>query len=129
MFKLIGMVNTASYPLFLDHWYSSSSDFHHTHEQNGIVDCHHRHIVETRLTLLIQCKAPLRFCNYAFETSIYLINHMPTLVLDNRSPFDCLFQRSPDYHFLCTFRCLCFSFLCPYHNHKLDFCFLSICVF
>jgi hypothetical protein len=30
----------------------------HTHEQNGIVESRHRHIVETRLTLLGQCKAP-----------------------------------------------------------------------
>jgi len=53
---------------------------------------------------------------------------MPTLVFTNRSSFDCLFQRSPDYHFLRTFRCLCFPFLPPYNNHKLDFC-SSPCVF
>jgi len=62
-----------------------------THKQNGTVERHYRHIVETGLTLLGQCKAPFRFWNYAFDTSVYLINCMPTLVLDNRSPFDCLF--------------------------------------
>jgi histone deacetylase 1/2 len=46
---------------------------------------------------------------------------MPTYVLANRSLFDCLFLRSPDYHFLCTFGCLCFPFLRPYNNLKLDF--------
>ena len=100
----------------------------HTHEQNETVERHHRHIVETGLTLLGQCKAPFCFWNYAFDTSVYLINHMHTLVLDNRSPFDCLFQRSPDYHFLHTFGCLCFPFLRPYNNHKLDF-WSSPCVF
>jgi len=60
--------------------------------------------------------------------SVYLINCMPTLVLDNRSPFDCLFQQSPDYNFLRTFGCLCFPFLRPYNNHKLDFR-SSPCVF
>jgi len=78
--------------------------------------------VETSLTLLGQCKSLLRFWNYAFETLVYIINRMPTLVLDNRSPFDCLLQRSSDYDFLRTFECLCFSFLRPYHNNKLDFC-------
>ena len=53
---------------------------------------------------------------------------MPTPVLAHRSPFDCLFQRSPDYHFLRTFGCLCFPFLRPYNNHKLDFR-SSPCVF
>jgi len=46
---------------------------------------------------------------------------MPTLVLQNQSPFECLFTRTPDYDFLCTFRCLCFPFLCPYHAHNLNF--------
>jgi len=100
----------------------------HTHEQNGTVECYHRHIVETGLTILGKCKAPFRFWNYAFETSIYLINCMLTPVLAHRSPFDYLFHRSPDYHFLRTFGCLCFPFLHPYNNYKLDFC-SSPCVF
>ena len=33
--------------------------FPHTHEQNGSVELRHRHIVETGLTLLGQCSAPL----------------------------------------------------------------------
>jgi hypothetical protein len=53
---------------------------------------------------------------------------MPTLVIDNRSHFDFLFQRSLNYHFLRRFMCLCFQFLRPYHNHKLDF-HSSPCVF
>jgi hypothetical protein len=46
---------------------------------------------------------------------------MPTIFLANRPLFDCLFQRSPNYYFLHTFRCLCFPFLCSYNNYKLDF--------
>jgi len=124
MFKLTGVVNTANCSFF------QTIGIHHrlicpyTHEQNSKVERRHMHIVETGLILLGECKAPLWFWNYGFETSVYLINRMPTLVLANRSSFDCLFQRSPDYHFLCTFGCLCFSFL-PY---KLDFC-SSPCVF
>ncbi|KAJ6969913.1 hypothetical protein NC653_034466 [Populus alba x Populus x berolinensis] len=100
----------------------------HTHEQNGTVERRHRHIVETGLTLLGQCNAPLRFWNYAMESSVYLINRMPTHVLQNKSPFACLFHRTPDYNFLRTFGCLCFPFLRPYHAHKLDFR-SSPCVF
>jgi len=47
---------------------------------------------------------------------------MPTLVLENKSLFDCLFQWYLDYHFLRTFRCLCFMFLHPYYTYKLEFC-------
>jgi len=53
----------------------------HTHEQNGTIERCHRHIVETGLTLLGQCKALFRFWNYAFDTSVYLINRMPLLFL------------------------------------------------
>jgi len=48
----------------------------HTHEQNGSVERHHRHIVKTGLKLLGQCSAPLLFWNYAFESSVYLINRL-----------------------------------------------------
>jgi histone deacetylase 1/2 len=93
----------------------------HTYEQNGTVERRHRHIVETGLTLLGQCKAPLKFWNYAFETSVYLINRMPTSVLRNKSPFETLFHQPPNYGFLRTFGCLCFPFLRPYNAHKLDY--------
>jgi histone deacetylase 1/2 len=33
----------------------------HTHEQNSMVERRHRHIVETGLTLLGQCHAPLKY--------------------------------------------------------------------
>jgi hypothetical protein len=54
------------------------------------------HNVETSLTLLGQCKAPLKFWTYAFKTSVYLINHMPTLVMRNKSPFECLLRQPPN---------------------------------
>jgi hypothetical protein len=55
----------------------------YTHEQNDTIERHHRHIVKTVITLLRQCSAPLRFWNYVFESSVYLINHNHTLVLQN----------------------------------------------
>jgi len=52
----------------------------HTHEQNGTIERRHRHIVETGLTLLGQCKASLKFWSYAFDTAVYLINRMPSAI-------------------------------------------------
>jgi histone deacetylase 1/2 len=100
----------------------------HTHEQNSMAECRHRYIVETELNLLGQCNAPLKYWSYAFESSVYLINHMPTSVLNHETPFECHLKLTPDYAFLRTSGCLYFSFLCPYNAHKLDFCF-SACVF
>ena len=82
----------------------------HAHEQNGTIEHCHRHIIKISLTLLGKCNALLRFWDYAFESSVYLINHMPTLVLQNQSSFEYLFHHTPDYDFLRTFGCLCFPF-------------------
>lgn len=32
-----------------------------------------------------------------------------------------LHHRSPNYHFLLTFGCLCYPYICPYNKHKMDF--------
>ena len=93
----------------------------HTSEQNGFVERRHRHVVETGLTLLAQSFVPQRFWHYAFDTAVYLINRMPSRTSTNKSPFEHLFKRSPDYSFLRVFGCLCFPHLRPYNHHKMDF--------
>jgi hypothetical protein len=91
------------------------------HEQNNIVERRHRYIVKTSLTLLKRCKALLWFWNYVFESSMHFFNRMHTLVLKNKSLFECLFHRTPTYDFLYLFECFLFSYLLPYYAYKLDF--------
>jgi histone deacetylase 1/2 len=62
-----------------------------------------------------------------FELCFWIIN-LSHRIPNYKSLFECLFRRIPNYNFLCTFGCLCFPFLCPYHAHKLDFR-SSPCVF
>ncbi|GJT67899.1 neutral alpha-glucosidase [Tanacetum coccineum] len=75
----------------------------HTSEQNGFVERRNRHVVETGLTLLAQACVPQRFWHYAFDTAVYLINRMPSRTSTNKSPFEHIFKRSPDYSFLRVF--------------------------
>nr|GEY63844.1 retrovirus-related Pol polyprotein from transposon TNT 1-94 [Tanacetum cinerariifolium] len=100
----------------------------HTSEQNDFVERRNRHVVEIGLTLLAQACVPQRFWHYAFDTAVYLINRMPSRTSKNKSPFEHIFKRSPDYYFLCVFGCICFPYLRPYNRHKMDFCFTP-CVF
>jgi hypothetical protein len=72
----------------------------HTHQQNGSAERKHRHIVETGLALLAHASMPLKFWDEAFLVSTYLINHMPTHVIDNTSPIERLFHKTPDYSLL-----------------------------
>lgn len=69
----------------------------HTHQQNGSDERKHRHIVETGLALLAHASMPLRFWDEAFLTSAYLVNRLPTRVIDNLSPLERLFNVPPNY--------------------------------
>ena len=63
---------------------------------------------------------PLTFWTYVFDNVVYLINRMPTLTLHLSSPFDKLFESSPNYTKLRVFGCLYYPWLPPYSQHKLD---------
>lgn len=92
----------------------------HTPQQNGMSERRHRHLVETGLTLLTDAHMPLSFWPYAFQTAAYLINRMPTSTLQNKSPFQKLFNQHPNYLKLKQFGCLCFPLTKPYNHHKLE---------
>lgn len=63
---------------------------------------------------------PTTFWSHAFQTAVYLINRLPTPLLDNISPLQKLFGSNPDYLSLRTFGCTCYPWLRPYSKHKLD---------
>lgn len=93
----------------------------HTHQQNGSAERQHRHIVETGLALLAHAGMPIKFWDEAFLTATYLINRMPTRVIDNLCPLERLFQAPPNYTMLRIFGCACWPHLRPYNRHKLSF--------
>lgn len=90
----------------------------HTPEHNGIAERRHRHIVETGMSLLTHAKMPIKYWSYAFMTAVYLINRMPTPNLEKRSPYQLLFNSSPNYTRLRIFGCLCYPWLRPYGANK-----------
>uniref|UniRef100_A0A803NU16 Retroviral polymerase SH3-like domain-containing protein n=1 Tax=Cannabis sativa TaxID=3483 RepID=A0A803NU16_CANSA len=55
------------------------------------------------------------------ESPAYLINRLPTFILQNVSPFEKLYKQKPDYNHLKVFGCSCFPFLTPYNTHKVAF--------
>lgn len=93
----------------------------HTHQQNGSAEHKHRHIVEVGLSLLAHASMPLKFWDEAFATAIFLINRLPSKVIQNQTPFEHLFTNQLDYSFLCSFGCACLPNLRPYNTRKLQF--------
>jgi hypothetical protein len=92
----------------------------HTHQQNGAIERKHRHIVETGLALLSHAHVPLQYWDDAFSTACYLINRLPTPLLNYNTPYETLFHTKPNYPFLKVFGCACWPNLRPYNNHKLQ---------
>jgi histone deacetylase 1/2 len=93
----------------------------HTHQQNGSAERKHQHIVEIGLALLSHASMPLKFWDEAFVTAAYLINRVPSWVINFETPLERLFSIKPDYSALRTFGCACWPNLRPYQAHKLSF--------
>ena len=77
-------------------------------------------VVTVGLFLLSSAKIPLSYWPFAFATAVFLITRLPTPVLSNTSPFQKLFNSTPNYQKLRTFGCLCFPWLRPYAPNKLE---------
>ena len=93
----------------------------HAHQQNGAAERKHRHIVEVGLALLSCTSMPLKFWDEAFLTATYLINRLPSAVINFSTPLERLFGQKPDYSSLWTFGCAYWPNLRPYNAHKLQF--------
>ena len=69
----------------------------HTPQQNGVAERKHRHIVDTARTLLLNANVPLKFWGDVVLTVEYLINRMPSFVLNNQVPYSLLYPTDPLY--------------------------------
>lgn len=69
----------------------------HALQQNGSAERKHRHIVEVGLSLLAHASMPLTFWDEAFLTATYLINMLPSKVINHETPVQRLLHTKPDY--------------------------------
>lgn len=89
-------------------------------EKIGCAKRKHRHIVESRLTLMFNASLLVNYWPYAFLTATFLINRMPVKSLNFPSPWQTLFHLSLDYSILKVFGCACYPWLRPYCKNKLE---------
>ena len=94
--------------------YFAAHDIIHQHscpetpEQNGLAERCHRHVVDTRLTLLAHASVPTKYWTTTFRTVVFLINQLPSSVLKHKSPHEIVFASSPSLDFLRVFGCACY---------------------
>ncbi|KAK9947388.1 hypothetical protein M0R45_003016 [Rubus argutus] len=92
----------------------------YTPEQNGVSERKNRHIRETVVTMLQTASLSSEFWYHACALATYLINRMPTSVLDMSSPFETLYKRLPCLELLRVFGCACYPLMTPYSANKLQ---------
>jgi hypothetical protein len=64
---------------------------------------------------------PLNFWDEAFLTAVFLINRLPSPVIDGDTPLHRLYKQEPDYTFLHTFGYAVWPNLRPFNTRKLQF--------
>ena len=103
-----------------------TSGIHHqlscpyTPVQNGRAERKHRHVTEIGLALLFHSHLSPCFWVDAFNTATYIINQLPTPLLDGKSPFELLYGYSPHYENFHSFGCRVYACLRDYMLNKLS---------
>ena len=80
----------------------------HTSSQNGKAERHIKSINNIIRTILAHASMPPSFWHHALSMATYLLNILPSKVLDYLSPTQILYQSNPSYSDLRVFGCLCF---------------------
>lgn len=105
--------NTCMTDLLNDNGIVHQSSCPYTPQQNGVVERKHRHILEIGRSLKIQSQIPSRFLGTCVLTSVYLINRLPTVLLNGKSPYEMMYHRVPNFDHLRVYGCLCFATVLP----------------
>ncbi|GJV27187.1 putative RNA-directed DNA polymerase [Tanacetum coccineum] len=113
-------VNKKMFNMFSDLGIFHQTSCTHTPQQNGIAKRKHRHLLNVARSLIFQGGIPLRFWSDYILTVVYLINRLPSSVLNGLSHFELVYKKKPNLSHLRSFGCLCFSAILNNHD-KMSF--------
>ncbi|XP_021756646.1 uncharacterized protein LOC110721766 [Chenopodium quinoa] len=86
-----------------------------TPQQDGHVERKHQHILNVAWALMFQGNLPIGFWGECVLGAVYLINRTPSRLLNNKTPYEILFGKEPNFEEMHVFGSLCFA-----HNQKAE---------
>ncbi|KAL0641744.1 hypothetical protein Bca4012_102720 [Brassica carinata] len=92
----------------------------YTPQQNGVAERKNRHLMEVARSMMFQTNAPKRFWSDAVQAACYLINRVPTRILEDQSPFEVLNKTKPSLSHLKVFGCVCYVLVPGEMRNKLE---------
>ncbi|CAJ2678503.1 unnamed protein product [Trifolium pratense] len=122
----VKIVRSDNGPEFLmNEFYASKGILHQTScvespQQNGRVERKHQHILNIARALLYHSNLPKTFWSYAVLHATYIINRISTPVLQNKSPYEMLYQSFPNLHELKVFGSLAYASTLNINRSKLS---------
>lgn len=91
-----------------------------TPQENGIVEQKHQHILNIARAINFQANLPRKFWGDCILTTTHIINWTPTTILDDKSPYEMLYQTKASYTHLRVFVCLCYAYTLKRNCTKFD---------
>ncbi|KAG6696818.1 hypothetical protein I3842_09G168100 [Carya illinoinensis] len=109
----------------LSHGIVHQSSCVNTPQQNGIAERKNRHLLDVARSLMFSTHVPKFFWGEAILTAAYLINRMPSRILNFQTPCQILLESFPNTRLISTipfkvFGCSAFVHVHQQHRDKLD---------
>ena len=93
------------------------SSYSNTPQQNGIIERKNKHLLEVARSIMFTTKTPKFFWRDAVLTACYLINRMPTSVLNFQTPINVFSKYFPENRIVSNLPLKFFGCTVFVHNH------------